>query len=307
MKKLRQNLGRLISICSLFYIILVIKKIGFEHFSFLSVNHLTNVFITAFVLQIAVLLLVGTGWKQIIDVLSRKKNPLKSILHVHLKASVAKYLPGNIFEFVARTVLSKRLDVSVDLIVVSSIVEAALGVANVGLLIFVAHLYGLKILSNLPQYDPNHATMILAAGFVAGLALLAFIKHRYFKSIRLMNLESIMGIVRFLVLNLLILVISSSIFYLFLSHTEGFSDHIDFFQVAISFLIAYFAGYLIPGAPGGIGIRESALLFLFQPFAGAEQIMIAALWCRLINILGDVCGYFLSFAFVEKKTEKNDA
>ena len=47
-------------------------------------------------------------------------------------------------------------------------------------------------------------------------------------------------------------------------------------------------GLITPGAPGGIGVREAAMLLLLAPFFPSDAILIAAVIQRVILITGDV-------------------
>lgn len=63
-------------------------------------------------------------------------------------------------------------------------------------------------------------------------------------------------------------------------------------QFAAIFLLAWLAGFLIPVAPGGLGVREAALLALSGGVASASALMAAVLALRIGSILGDL-GYGL--------------
>lgn len=63
-------------------------------------------------------------------------------------------------------------------------------------------------------------------------------------------------------------------------------------QFAAIFLLAWLAGFLIPVAPGGLGVREAALLALGAGIAAPSALMAAVLVLRLGSILGDL-GYGL--------------
>ena len=63
-------------------------------------------------------------------------------------------------------------------------------------------------------------------------------------------------------------------------------------QFAAIFLLAWLAGFLIPVAPGGLGVREAALLALGGGVASASALMAAVLALRIGSILGDL-GYGL--------------
>jgi uncharacterized membrane protein YbhN (UPF0104 family) len=56
-----------------------------------------------------------------------------------------------------------------------------------------------------------------------------------------------------------------------------------------------------PGVPGGIGVREAAMLFILSPFFSSEAILLAAVAQRVIFIIGDVITVPISKLFVVKE------
>ena len=62
----------------------------------------------------------------------------------------------------------------------------------------------------------------------------------------------------------------------------------NFQLVASAAILAWLAGYLTPGAPGGIGPREAALLFLLADQVAPADLILATLLFRVVTIAGDV-------------------
>lgn len=58
-------------------------------------------------------------------------------------------------------------------------------------------------------------------------------------------------------------------------------------SIAAMFMLAWIAGFLLPLAPGGVGVRESALLLLASSVADTETILALALVTRLVTTAGD--------------------
>ena len=50
---------------------------------------------------------------------------------------------------------------------------------------------------------------------------------------------------------------------------------------------AWLLGFLIPGAPGGLGIREFVLVLGLTPLVGEAQAALDALMFRLVTVSGD--------------------
>lgn len=59
------------------------------------------------------------------------------------------------------------------------------------------------------------------------------------------------------------------------------------------FLLAWLAGFVVPVAPGGLGVREAALLALAGPGQPAAALLGAVLVLRIASVLGDL-GYGLA-------------
>jgi uncharacterized membrane protein YbhN (UPF0104 family) len=57
--------------------------------------------------------------------------------------------------------------------------------------------------------------------------------------------------------------------------------------------LSWLAGYITPGVPGGIGIREAMMTVLFESNVVSETIVSTMLIFRIINIIGDVFAYIL--------------
>lgn len=57
---------------------------------------------------------------------------------------------------------------------------------------------------------------------------------------------------------------------------------------AALFLLAWLAGFVVPIAPGGIGVREAALLALAGPGVAAGPLLLTVLALRIASVLGDL-------------------
>ncbi len=68
-------------------------------------------------------------------------------------------------------------------------------------------------------------------------------------------------------------------------------------RLIAAYMIAWVFGFVIPGAPGGIGVREMALTLLLAPVMGRDKIVVLSVMHRLVTVLGDVLAYFLRHRF----------
>ncbi len=92
----------------------------------------------------------------------------------------------------------------------------------------------------------------------------------------------------------------------FVCLSRGLGMDIGFGVGITAFPAAYFVGYVIMIAPGGIGIREGALTWLLTPILGAEaSVILAALqrvWITAVELIGAAAGAVVLRRFPEPAT-----
>ena len=73
-------------------------------------------------------------------------------------------------------------------------------------------------------------------------------------------------------------------FYALLVATNPRLD-LSLLQVAIGVsTISWLAGFLSPFSPGGVGVREAAIVLLLSPFIAGPQAVVVALLCRMLSL-----------------------
>lgn len=62
-------------------------------------------------------------------------------------------------------------------------------------------------------------------------------------------------------------------------------------------IIAWVVGYITPGVPGGLGVREAALVLLVSGSTGADMVVLASILLRIVTTMGELCcfaaGWFI--------------
>lgn len=67
-----------------------------------------------------------------------------------------------------------------------------------------------------------------------------------------------------------------------------------------AYIISWVLGFVVPGAPGGIGVREFVLTLLLGKTVGAELILTLSIMHRLTTIIGDFMAYLILLLIKEK-------
>lgn len=212
-----------------------------------------------------------------------------------LSSQLGKYLPGNVGHFAARHVLSRRHGVSHRALVAATVLESLLLVAAAGAL---AVLVIQPMISG--GLDPIMEAIWLtpvAAALALGLGL-ALARGRGW-------LDSGLGLSR-LVLELgaafglaLVFFLASSGCFILMSTSLGAGDWLSLVPwIAAAWLL----GFVIPGAPGGLGIREFVLVLGLTPLLGEAQAALDALLFRLVTISGDALMSAIGTVWLRKQS-----
>jgi hypothetical protein len=62
----------------------------------------------------------------------------------------------------------------------------------------------------------------------------------------------------------------------------------SWFLILLAFSVSWILGFVTPGAPSGIGVREAVLLYMLSPLIGASHAFIVSILFRVVTISGDL-------------------
>jgi len=207
---------------------------------------------------------------------------------LYCRAQLAKYIPGNVFHLAARQTLGKRLGAAQAALAFASAAEStALVIVAVAL-----GTLGNGLPPGLPRV-PRAAAFLVACLFLAAAVMLPRLARRPARlSIPRQGLDTLISLgcyLPFFAWNGLALALLLSF-----HHAIGPGD---LFALTGVWSLCWLAGYLVPGAPGGIGIREAALILCLSPWCGRAEGAVIAVEMRLVSTLGDVMLWLFATAF----------
>ena len=204
-------------------------------------------------------------------------------------SQLAKYLPGNVFQFAGRQALGMANNINAKALVKSTFWELVI------LCCGGAILSTLMVTILVPFLNPVFATFLSAAIIVIYLIL-----FKYFISIDLAKAALI---------NLTFTLISGVSFLLLLKllnfPTGNLRDH----EIIGAYILAWLIGLITPGAPAGVGIREVILLYLFKNSINNEDLLLSILLGRIMTVSGDFIFYVIALTcgFIKKSRNLNNA
>lgn len=207
----------------------------------------------------------------------------------YLKSQIAKYIPGNVFQYAARHALGRQLGLDHGALASAAIMEALLLVAGAILIVVAFGQDELRHLVDEAPSVPPWAALPMAFALLAIVAWarrpkwLAWIPKYPFPMLVLALLKYLIFFTGF-----------GGIYAGLLDWTAGHSN--DTPHALVCSALAWLLGFIVPGAPAGAGMRESALAL-----AGGSNanVLAAILLFRLVTMIGDLAafgaGILLSF------------
>jgi glycosyltransferase 2 family protein len=233
----------------------------------------------ALLVGIVAVLAAALTWNRILRALGVETRPRWA--GVFLQAQLAKYVPGGVWQYAGRVVLSRSEDIPVKAVTMSLPIELAGTVLAGGLLsLLAAGLWGLAaaalaLVSVLVLSASGRAEKAIAASlrWFGGRAAVAVPRAIITSLLPYVAITAALGVTLWLVADGLFGVTASDLpFYI------G------------AFSIAWLTGLVAVFAPGGLGVREALLVALLRGRLGTADAVVLATVSRAVLTIADLLG-----------------
>ena len=228
------------------------------------------------------------------------------LAQVLLLSQFAKYLPGNVGHHVGRVVLARRIGLPTDAIIISMAVDMM--ILLVGAITCSLPALGL-VLSLLGEHGADHGYVLVAALVaLAGTLLLATLVPALRRAVmqwgrwvtQLFQRGQLPLFGRAWLVHCFAFIFGGTTLYIICGALAG-SFGVHWLPVVGVYAAAWLLGFVMPGAPAGLGIREVALLVGLAPLYGEPQAIAAAATLRVVTTSGD--GIVFLFALMRWRTK----
>ena len=223
------------------------------------------------------------------------------IFAIYGRAQFAKYLPGNIGHHIGRVWLARRAGLSIKVclqtMVVETILFIALGACLSGLAMY-AFAYDLPAEMALSAYAQ---VLPIFAGLVLVLPLLIPSLARLLKPMKLgSQVNEVLNFwpgalvsLRAMGLMLVCFFLNGIILWGLARFVFGEPGGDLLFYLGL-YAVSWLAGFLVPGAPAGLGVREAIMLAVLGPLYGSALAIGLSIAARLVSTVGDVLALLLA-------------
>lgn len=305
LKKLIKLAGNIIVIAALVFIVKKFADMDIDPESFRSVGVIAAL-AAGTAVQTLLIVLGCYPWLVFTRSLSGRKIPFSAAMPVYTKSNIYKYLPGNVFQYVGRNKLAADMKISHVDVACATVFDIAFCVISTGIVSVV--LLGGAIAELLGKYGRN---LVIAAvciiAVTAVLGIFVFIKFReklgeylsrYSKAFRRENRASLLRGALYYFFNASL---SAAMYFAALRMILGdAAETAELLTLTGAFMFAWIIGFVTPGAPGGIGIREGVMIFVSGD-KFSDKIVLFVLVMRVSSVFADVLAFVIGRMYAAKK------
>lgn len=228
--------------------------------------------------------------------------PASEVLAIWGQAQAGKYLPGNVGQYLGRAALARRHGIPLHRTALTFVFETTCLIVSAAACALLA------------GAEAPWKLVLLGAGAVAAPYLLIHVLERWFPDAlrRRLGVERLphppvatlggclaLYAVSFACWGLSFEVLARGLF--------GAGSDLSWARVVPAFALSWVAGFLTPGAPAGLGVREALLVGGTAPLYGPGTALSAALALRLVTVLGDGLAFLAGLALETRLGRRKSA
>lgn len=303
--------GYLLGGLAFYYVFIQLRKSGVSWHKVSSLVQGSDIILLLFciLLYVAVMFIGAVIWASFVNLISSKLNGenLGELILVHAKSNIGKYLPGNFMQFVGRNVLGSKLGYTHSNLILGTLYEIIFSILIGGLIVVLLVVPGFTVInfSHIEFFSNNqfkYVFVLLVLMLFVALAFKERILHLVDKyKLLLSNNVILIKVVSGFVLAYLIMGLCNLIIFYVLNSKVENNDYLNFLVI---YLISWILGFIIPGPPGGFGIREAIYISFLSLSYDLATITLTALFLRVINIIGDIFYLLISITIIKTNADQ---
>ncbi|MEC9381621.1 MAG: lysylphosphatidylglycerol synthase domain-containing protein [Thermodesulfobacteriota bacterium] len=290
-KQITQILGWVISAVALYFVYHYVVQIDLE-----AAKAKLNIYWIPFVLvfiaiYVCLMSFLANGWRYVLELLHGSPLPKWRFIGIYTKTQIYKYIPSNLMHVIARIYFATKLGPSKRNVVQSYFLEIVFMVL-IGLLIVGTCTYaGVfsvsdELIVKIKEFSGGKLKGFSLGILGFGAIAIGFYLYKAFRNFDTsFSSENLLKIGKLILLLLGFFAGMGLVEYIVFANLLGMD--VGYFYILALFTITWLGMFIIPGAPGGIGIREFIVITLLAPIYGPDDPTIGILVFRVVTVVGD--------------------
>jgi hypothetical protein len=223
-------------------------------------------------------LLLGFAWVLLVRMTAGGRVAAMPLFASHLRAQLAKYLPGNVFHVAYRHVAARRAGIGHAPLALAFGMESLLLVASAATLSL-----GVVADARIVAFAPWAGRLAWGALALPAVAAFAAWLHARHAGGTVAAPRLLAGTLAVLAIDLVFFVLATFALCSLGPGGVGWPAASAYGWLALAWLL----GYVMPGAPAGVGVRETVLVIGLGPALGEADALVVALAYRFVTVLVD--------------------
>ncbi len=296
--KVMNGIGMVLTVLAVLFLVQRMMALHVDFAKLITPMNMAMTMIMPF-FAILVIFINSYCWKLSLQFFSGNFVQTGSSFRAYAQANLMKYLPGNIGHYAGRQFFGAELGISQAALIKASVLEilySTLSMVCCCALFCVPNITG-KTDDWFSEVFFKKIAVVFCILFLLACIVFYCLRKNKYVSVCMNFVRSRVFWDTFFLSFLLCSfgTILSAMEYVVLLGQYGTVGFRNVFIVLSANYVAVFLGFVTPGAPGGIGVREAVLVSILSPFFQEELVILAAVMHRIVLILGDLYAAFASW------------
>lgn len=292
-KKIADCLGKVLMALSLCFVFVRLYRLKIDFSALREPKIILCLIGLVFMHAANIILASSLCYSECLKIFIDRKIPYVKVIKVYCRSNILKYIPGNVMHFVGRNQLAVDEGVSHAGVAAATLTEMICLLLSAALITLISRRDVIRTFVG--EYGVS-GKIRFAAIAVCVLAILAlacvFVFRKKIKRLtdtlrQKMNSRNAARLSAATGLCAFRLILNGIVFLLCLTVLSGGVDGSLYGSIITLFIVSWVIGFITPGAPGGMGIRETVMCFFLGNLIGESTILYAAVVYRFVTILGD--------------------
>jgi glycosyltransferase 2 family protein len=294
-KRIVSIVGNVLVLVSVLFIVYKIVNYNIN-FAILITPKMLGLFILFALISSILVMVYAKIFSYILITTTEQYNKANKIVYIYCKSNLYKYLPGNVFHYVGRNQIALDHSITHQEVISASVAEMIMLVTagTVVSITFAGNLLTKWIISG---HTVNDKLFFFSLLIMVVLAFVLLFKYNRVVQMYLTELYNNLVQIKFtttimiIMLYILLFCAQGAMFFIMFNELGGTLKNSMIFPIIGVYTCSWLIGFVTPGAPAGLGIREVFIAALLTSMTDQALIITVVVIYRIISILGDVFGF----------------
>lgn len=297
-KKAVKLVGNIVTIITIIFIIKLVWQMNIDYSLLFNFKNFMWLIILT-ILYCVIWTLSCIPWLVLVEILANVKLKFLDTYAVFSKSNLLKYVPGNVFQYVGRNELAFHMNIKHSDVALATILDIGILFATGTIFSFLC--LGQYVVKELMGYGTDIVQrfwVFILVFFFLLLLILFILRRSLYSKVKKYSLifqkKNLFRLFFCFLIYALYLFLYACVYigllYL-IFHVD--IDIQNFISLLGATIFSWVLGFIVPGAPGGIGIRELVMTAIAGTILNTETIVVSMILFRILTIACDIIVFIL--------------